>query len=343
MIRYTIQLPNVRRIPLEEYMRSLSSHHLQCNTVSNFKIANKQNKKNSEKKKTKSSPNDDSIKDPMVFHQKHMEAMANDYDMQIKYLLDTTQILNQFIDKSEQSSFMGLFNKSSYDQNISSMYFSKLGIDTPVVFEKKINKCISCGGCDFDETDYLVVCEDCGVEQPEKIYKCSYTDRDSSRLNKVTYNDKKKTFNTILENIQGCGKKLPKEEEWTLKFVQSNLLGSNNNADDIKDILKQASMSRYYEYITDMVITIHPELGKKISKENLVKINDLYDHISENEADIKAKIGFKRKNSMNNAYLMRKILERLGLVDYLRLIPSMKESTLVESDRLWNALMEIIN
>lgn len=345
MITYNIILSPITIINLNDYLKSYKNQTTQVPSSSEFKIVNKQRKKNSETVKIRiSAKKENTIRDPLYHYETHMNSIKNDIEQQSNYLLDNTRILNDYLNSSiEKQKFMGgLFHLNTFDHEKSNKYFTKFGLEDDIKFVKSETRCEFCSSKNICEENKFIICEDCGCEQKEKVLQSSFTDKDSSVLLKKTENDKKKTFNIILRNIQGFGEKLKKDDmEWIKGFILRN---SNSvsimNADVIKSILKEASLSKYYEYISTILIEIDPSLGKKFHPHILDKIDDIYTFFLENVNRIKTKIGCTRKNSLNNSYIMLKILERLELHNYKRLIPEMKQTTLVSSDLLWNSIMK---
>lgn len=114
------------------------------------------------------------------------------------------------------------------------------------------------------------------------------------------------------------------------------------NAKNLKDVLKELNMNKYYDHI-QFVINIlneNTDNSKIIPENTLAQIKNMFQQIHNTFLIIKPK---DRHNFINYPYIIFKIFELLELDQFLENIPKLQRNSLKKLDKFWKEICNQLN
>jgi hypothetical protein len=280
------------------------------------------------------------------------------YDDELNYFLETSDILFKYYDNNKDinneennkkkiiTSFEDFFNQEkNKNKDQKNNLFDKYMKITSNIDIKKKNKFIKiCTKCNIEKIlhlqDGFLICTNCGdseyiiIDSDKPNYKNPIIENKlngykrmnhfSELLNQFQGKESTEISNNVFESIIN--------ELKVLKIDDLSVLNSNI----MKTILKNLNLNNYYEHIPYIINKLNGIPPPTISRELDEKIRAMFKQVQEAWLIFK---GSKRKNFLNNCFVLHKIFELLEKDEFIHFFPYLKSrEKLGEHDDEWKQI-----
>jgi len=263
---------------------------------------------------------------------------------------------NKILDDEENKYYLATMNqfKNYYDfeqTNNADIYNEYLHILKPTYFpniKKYDNDFNWCNKCNMEKevrkVEGYIVCTKCGVSETILISdnKETYIDGNIPQENTNIAYKKQTHLKEWLDQIQGKERTdIPND---ILKKIinQIKVEGIKDiktlTNKQLKNILKELKLAKYYEHIPYILITIGGKKPPNIDQNVIEKLEKMFNEILRVFKTIKKK---ERNNFISYSYVLHKCAELIGEDDLLQYFPLLKsDSKLMIIDKYWEQCCE---
>jgi hypothetical protein len=273
-------------------------------------------------------------------------------DDELIYFLGTSDILFKYYnnnkDKENQkiSSFEDFFNQNTNNikEQKNNLFDKYMKITSNIEIKKKNQHIKICSKCNIEKIlhlqDGFLICTNCGDSEYIILDSDKPNYKNPIIENKLNGYKRMNHFSELLNQFQGkesteISNKVFESIINELKVLKINDL-SLLNTNIMKTILKNLNLNHYYEHIPYIINKLNGIPPPTISRELDEKIRIMFKQVQEAWLIFK---GSKRKNFLNNCFVLHKIFELLEQDEFIHFFPYLKSrEKLGEHDDEWKQI-----